>query len=58
MKETFVMEIVDREVRFDIWCSSCKHEKAPECEDPCYECLNYPVNQESEKPVRWEDKNS
>ena len=52
------MEIIDREVRFDIWCSSCKHEKDSECEDPCYECLNYPVNTQSEKPVNWEDKDS
>lgn len=50
------MEIIDREVRFDIWCSTCKNEKAPEDEDPCYECLNYPVNQYSEKPIKWEEK--
>jgi len=52
------MDIIDVEVRFDKYCSLCKNEKTPEEEDPCRECLNYPVNQQSEKPVKWEDKNS
>ena len=50
------MEIVDREVRFDIWCQTCKNQKTPEEDDPCRECLNYPANQYSEKPINWEEK--
>lgn len=50
------MEIIDREVRFDIWCDKCKHKDTPESEDPCDECLGYPSNTQSEKPVKWEEK--
>ena len=52
------MEIVDKEVRFDIYCPKCKNENTSEEEDPCRDCLNHPVNTQSEKPTRWEDKNS
>lgn len=50
------MEIIDVEVRFDIWCKKCKHHKTPETEDPCNECLNSPMNTQSTKPVNWEEK--
>ena len=50
------MEIIDREVRFDIWCPKCKNKDTKEEDDPCRECLTYPMNQQSEKPVKWEEK--
>lgn len=49
------MELKDKEVRFDIYCPSCKHRKLNEDEDPCYDCLGEPVNQYSHKPVYYEE---
>ena len=45
-----------REVLFDKYCKTCKHEKLDETEDPCNECLENPVNLYSQKPVKWEEK--
>lgn len=43
-------------VDFHKYCELCKYEKVDESEDPCDECLTYPVNTESLKPVRFEEK--
>lgn len=51
------MEDIYKEVYFDQYCKACKHEKLPETDDPCDECLNEPVNLYSHKPVKWEEKN-
>lgn len=45
-----------QEVRFDKYCENCKYSKTPETEDPCDECLNCPMNFESNKPVNWKEK--
>ena len=45
-----------KEVRFDIWCSKCKHKDVPEVKDPCNECLDIGANIDSEKPVKYEEK--
>ena len=45
-----------KEVYFDKYCKTCKHEKLKEEADPCDECLENPVNTDSHKPVRWEEK--
>lgn len=52
------MELTDgmKEVYFDQYCKTCKHEKLAESEEPCAECLDECVNQNSHKPVRWEEK--
>lgn len=47
-----------KEVRFDIWCARCKHQKKKETERPCARCLSYPVNDSSEKPVEYEERGS
>lgn len=41
-----------KEVYFDQYCPTCKARDTPE-EDPCRECLTYPSNVESHKPVNW-----
>jgi len=41
-------------VAFDIWCPKCKYKNKREEEEPCDECLAYPVNENSTKPVMWE----
>lgn len=44
-----------REVRFDLYCETCKHKDKAEEEDPCVECLEEPLNQYTDKPVKWEE---
>jgi len=50
------MEQNEHIVRYDIWCKKCKHEKGRETEDPCDECLSYPVQINSRKPIKFEEK--
>lgn len=45
-----------KEVYFNQYCKTCVHKDLKETEDPCTECLDEPVNLESHKPVRWEEK--
>lgn len=46
-----------KEVYFDEYCKTCKHEKAQETEgSPCDECLDNPINLYSHKPVKWVEK--
>ena len=49
------MEMREKEVRFDLYCSKCKHWKKSEGEDPCADCLNEPKNTDSHKPVYFEE---
>ena len=48
--------MADKEVYFDQYCSTCKHKNLSEDKDPCHECLNNPSNEDSHKPVNWEEK--
>lgn len=41
-------------VEFDKYCSTCLHEKNAETEAPCDECLEHPVNWETNKPFCYE----
>ena len=50
------MEDTYKEVYFNEYCKTCKHEKLSEQDDPCFECLNEPVNLYSHKPINWEEK--
>lgn len=50
------MEYSEKIVRFDIWCPKCKHRNKAENEEPCYDCLQEPVNIDSQKPIKWEDR--
>lgn len=43
----------DKEVRFDLWCDSCKFKDKKESSNECDECLSYPMNTDSHKPVGW-----
>lgn len=43
-------------VRFDEYCKKCKHKDKKEDETPCDECLDNPVNVDSHKPVKFEEK--
>jgi len=50
------MENDYKEVYFHEYCKTCKYEKTPENKEPCNECLDDPVNLNSHKPVKWEEK--
>ena len=43
-------------VNFEEYCKTCKHVKSKEENDPCFECLQNPVNLYSYRPVNWEEK--
>lgn len=45
-----------KEVYFDKFCKTCKHEKLKETEVPCDECLCEPLNWNSHKPVKYSKK--
>ena len=45
-----------KEIYFDIYCKLCKHRDLDEEKDPCHECLKEPVNINSHKPVKWEER--
>lgn len=38
------------------YCKTCRHESKSESEEPCNFCLSEPVNYESHKPTKWEEK--
>ena len=50
------MDLTQHIVRFDEWCSKCKHCTTDEVKDPCNECLDNPVNTNSKQPVMYEEK--
>ncbi len=44
-------------VDFEKYCKTCKYEKLAESVDPCNECLEVPMNEATDKPYMWEEKN-
>lgn len=48
----------DKEVYFDKYCPKCKHSEKKEYEEPCDECLELPVMQDSHKPINYEEEES
>ena len=44
-----------KEVYFDQYCKTCENRKKKEHESPCDMCLEEPSNQESHKPVYYEE---
>lgn len=45
-----------KEVRYDVYCPQCKHEKESMDADTCNACLEEPTNLYSHKPVKFEPK--
>ena len=45
-----------KEVRFDIHCKKCKYSKLNESLDPCNECLETGMNEETEKPAYFKER--
>lgn len=44
-----------KEVHFDEYCKLCKHYEKREHEDPCFDCLNQGWNEDSHKPILFEE---
>ncbi len=47
------MEYIEHEVKFAEYCYKCKYADMAEDSYPCDDCLGYPVNTYSRKPVRF-----
>ena len=45
-----------KDVYFDQYCKTCKHEKLEDFKDPCNDCLSEPANDGTHRPVYWEEK--
>ena len=45
----------NKEVYFNEYCDSCKHNGLPDTEDPCNWCLTNTTNLYSHKPVNYEE---
>ena len=46
----------EREVRFDLYCKTCKYWESPQEEEPCDSCLSEPFNYDTDRPVNWKKK--
>jgi hypothetical protein len=48
----------NQEVYFHQYCKTCKHWKENDkgLDEPCNECLSNPINVNSHKPVKYEEK--
>lgn len=44
-----------KEVRFDEFCPKCKHWDKQESEDPCFDCLNQGWNEDSHRPIFFDE---
>lgn len=40
-------------VRFDIYCKTCQYEDKAEADDPCFDCLAQPDNEDSIAPIHY-----
>lgn len=49
------MEEIYKEVYFNEYCKICKYKSTKESDEPCAECLTYPTNTYSHKPINYEE---
>ena len=45
-----------KEVRFDIYCASCRYHERHEYYDPCTSCMEIAMREGTEKPEYYEKK--
>lgn len=43
-------------VDFEKYCKKCEYNNTAESDVPCWECLEQPVNYNSEKPIRFKER--
>ena len=41
-----------------VFCKFCEHKDKAESEEPCCDCLEYPTNLESYRPIHFKDNGS
>lgn len=46
----------EKEVMYSEYCKKCLYFELDETEDPCNECLTYPVNENSIVPINFKEK--
>lgn len=49
------MEYIYKEVNFTKYCPLCEDADTYEEKDPCNECLGFPMNEHSEKPIYFKN---
>lgn len=54
--EVYRIEYIYKEVNFTKYCPLCEDADTYEEKDPCNECLGFPMNEHSEKPVYFKPK--
>ena len=42
-------------VEYEKYCKTCEHAGTDETKDPCNDCLTYPVNDDSRKPIHYKE---
>ena len=45
----------NKEIHFDLYCCKCEHSSKNEIEEPCNECLQNPVRENSHKPLNFKE---
>ena len=50
--------MAEKIVEFDKYCDICKYKDVKGYEDPCNECLDNPVNEDSHRPVNYNEAKS
>ena len=55
-EEQIMSEDLYKFVDYDIYCPKCKHCDVPEEDDPCDECMTWPINLNSSKPLNFEER--
>ena len=48
-------EVIDILVNFNDYCPNCEYAKVDGIDEPCNTCLDYPVNQYTDIPVKFKD---
>lgn len=47
------MELIDKEVPFDVFCPLCAYKGIDDGDDPCNDCLAHPSNQNTRMPQEF-----
>lgn len=46
----------EKEVHFDKYCELCEYRDKKDNEDPCWDCLDTPSNENSHKPIFFKER--
>lgn len=52
------MEIIEKIVNYNKYCPTCAYVDLEDYKDPCNDCLNNPVNTNSQKPINYKKAKS